>query len=45
MYGMSDYIVGEPGREAVILLGYANMPEERIKEACDILCGIWKRDV
>ena len=45
VYGMSDYIVGEPGREAVILLGYANMPEERIKEACDILCGIWKRDV
>ena len=40
---MSDYIVGEPGREAVILLGYANMPEDKIKEACSILCRIWKK--
>ena len=43
VYGMSDYIVGEPGREAVILLGYANMPEDKIKEACSILCRIWKK--
>ena len=43
VYGMSDYIVGEPGREAVILLGYANMPEGQIREACGILCGIWKK--
>lgn len=42
VYGMSDYIVGETRKKAVILLGYANMTEEKIREACSILCRIWK---
>lgn len=44
VYGLSDYIVdqGEKRGEATILLGYANMPEEQIKEACTVLGRIWK---
>lgn len=43
VYGLSDYVVGERQKEAVILLGYANMPEEKIREACAILEKIWKK--
>lgn len=43
VYGLSDYEVGRRTEEAVILLGYANMTEEKIKEACGILCRIWKQ--
>ena len=43
VYGLSDYVVGEKQKEAVILLGYANMPEEKIREACAILEKIWKK--
>ncbi len=45
VYGLSDYIVdeGEKREEATILLGYANMTEEQIKEACIILNRIWRK--
>lgn len=43
VYGMSAYVVGEQREnEATVLLGYANMPEQKIREACEILCRIWK---
>ena len=44
VYGLSDYIVDEDEKreEATILLGYANMSEEKIKEACAVLGEIWK---
>lgn len=43
VYGLSDYFVGEKSQEgATVLLGYANMPEDRIEEACEVLCRIWK---
>ena len=29
-------------RKATILLGYANMSEEAIRDASNILCEIWK---
>ena len=44
VYGLSEYYVeGSEGRnEAVILLGYANMNEEKIKEAVNLLKDAWK---
>ena len=42
VYGMSDYRVGEENsRKATILLGYANLSEEQIKEAARTLCKCW----
>lgn len=43
VYGLSDYIIGEERqrREPTILLGYANMPEKKIREACAALVRIW----
>lgn len=42
VYGLSDYIIGKgEGRNATILLGYANMSEEKIEKACNILTRIW----
>ncbi len=44
VYGLSDYIVGKQEEaDATVLLGYANLSEEKIKEACEILCEIWKK--
>ncbi len=44
VYGLSDYIIRECGREKpTVLLGYANLTEEQIREACRILCRIWKK--
>ena len=42
VYGMSDYRVGEEkSKKATILLGYANLSEEQIKEAARTLCKCW----
>lgn len=41
VYGLSDYIVEEKGKSATVLLGYANLTEQKIREACEILCRIW----
>ena len=44
VYGLSDYIVGKQEEaDATVLLGYANLSEEKIKEACEVLCEIWKK--
>ena len=44
VYGLSEYYVDErkKSREAVILLGYANLSEEKIKEAVGLLKEAWK---
>lgn len=43
VYGLSEYIIEGVGEcEPTILLGYAMLSEKRIKEACEILCEIWK---
>ncbi|MEI3219708.1 MAG: PLP-dependent aminotransferase family protein [Lachnoclostridium sp.] len=43
VYGLSDYIIGKQERtKPTVLLGYANLSEEKIKEACKILCEIWR---
>lgn len=42
VYGLSDYMIGEKEEKATVLLGYANLSEEEIKEAAEILCNIWK---
>ena len=43
VYGLSEYYVNGagPADEAVILLGYANMDEERIREAVRLLKEAW----
>ena len=43
VYGLSDYrIRKDTGAHATILLGYANMNEEDIKEAVGILNRCWR---
>lgn len=43
VYGISEYIIGEAEKSApTILLGYATLSEEKIREACKVLCEIWK---
>ena len=53
VYGLSEYYVNYDGganangrkdkaEETVILLGYANMNEERIKEAAVLLSKAWR---
>ncbi|MGN1164916.1 MAG: PLP-dependent aminotransferase family protein [Lachnospiraceae bacterium] len=42
VYGMSDYLICKEGKaKAIILLGYANLSEEQIKEAIHILTECW----
>lgn len=42
VYGLSDYIIkNRQPKERTVLLGYANLSEEQITEACQILCRIW----
>ncbi|MDL2295336.1 PLP-dependent aminotransferase family protein [Lachnospiraceae bacterium OttesenSCG-928-E19] len=42
VYGLSEYSVGtERKYRTTILLGYANMTEEKIKEATELLVEIW----
>ena len=41
VYGLSDYCIGENQRSATILLGYANLSEEEIREATAILKEVW----
>lgn len=43
VYGLSEYYVESPDEtDATILLGYANMSEEQITEAVQILKSAWK---
>ena len=43
VYGLSEYDIDEQkDAKATILLGYANMSEEAIRDASNILCEIWK---
>ncbi|MGC4017926.1 MAG: PLP-dependent aminotransferase family protein [Muricomes sp.] len=43
VYGLTEYFVEpEKNRQATILLGYANMNEEKIKEAVGILDKAWR---
>lgn len=45
VYGLSEYyVVPGPEAPATILLGYANMQEERIKEAVVLLKKAWNMD-
>lgn len=42
VYGLSDYFARKDAQEkSTVLLGYANLTEKQIKEACKILCNIW----
>lgn len=42
VYGLSEYEIEQTSKnEATILLGYANMSEKQIEEACDTLIRIW----
>lgn len=41
VYGLSDYVVGREKRDATVLLGFANLTEEDIREAGQILCEVW----
>lgn len=44
VYGLTEYYVEPQKKEtATILLGYANMNEEKIKEAVTILEGTWRQ--
>ena len=43
VYGLSEYYVESPKRnEAVIMLGYANLQEEKIRKATALLIEAWK---
>lgn len=43
VYGLSEYDIEEQqDTKATILLGYANLSEESIRDASSILCEIWK---
>ena len=47
VYGLSEYYVGEKDREqneAVILLGYANMSDEKILHAARLLDEAWNKE-
>lgn len=41
VYRMSDYVIGKNDAPATVLLGYANLGEEEIKEAAGMLCEAW----
>ena len=43
VYGLSDYFARKDAQEkSTVLLGYANLTEKQIQEACKILCNIWR---
>lgn len=43
VYGMSDYLINSPKEQGrTVLLGYANLTEEQIKEAVKILARCWR---
>ena len=45
VYGLSEFFVQEKKEtEAVVLIGYATLTEEEIKEAMQILSRIWKKE-
>lgn len=41
VYGLSDYCIGHEPEKAVVILGYANMEEEKIRTAVDRLRAAW----
>lgn len=43
VYGLSDYCIGHEPEEATVLLGYANMEEEKIRSAVERLRDVWKQ--
>jgi len=44
VYGLSDYCIRMDGvKESTVLLGYANLTEEQIREAVSILIECWKK--
>lgn len=44
VYGLSEYMIEKTKEEQhAVLVGYANMTEEQIREGCKILCKIWNR--
>lgn len=43
VYGLSDYFARKDAQEkSTVLLGYANLTEKQIQEACKILSNIWR---
>ena len=43
VYGLSDYCIEEGRKEgATILLGYANLSEEEIRDAAEVLNRVWR---
>ena len=43
VYGLSDYMIRYPKESShTVLLGYANLTEEQIREAVRILTGCWR---
>lgn len=42
VYGMTEYCIQEIERDPTILLGYANLSEEQIREAASMLAECWK---
>lgn len=45
VYGLSEFLVQEKERkEAIVLIGYATLREDEIKEALQILSTIWKKE-
>ena len=44
VYGLSEYLISPPGEaQPVLVMGYASMEEEEIKEAINLLVHIWKK--
>lgn len=42
VYGLSDYCIGHESAEPTVILGYANMEEEKIRKAVELLRGAWR---
>ncbi len=42
VYGMSEYCIQEMNTSPTILLGYANLSEDQIREAASILTACWR---
>ena len=42
VYGLSDYYVREKEETHTVILGYANLKEEAIREAVGLLKDVWK---
>lgn len=44
IYGLSEFFVQKKETEAIVLIGYATLEEQDLKEALPILSRIWKKD-